>query len=507
MHFKLNSDKITSLTPKEAFILDELKKDGLLSEEEEKDYAEEITEDNLPAEENDEEQELMEELESIRDMFQQELDKAADEEDGMLIQELENHGESEEDEEDEEISPEDLCLCCEEKIRFKELGEDYPYCEDCRNAMKKYPLRKSGIFAFLISVILLCVSVYVSYPYMSDAITVLDASAGYKSGYVMSALQSYYSYFSSGRTAEGISKRAFNEIIEGYNKLGYQTNSAQLINTYYTEDELKMPWNKKYAAVIEESTVLTETYEAVTQVTEDAFSGKDFDYDEVVSELEALKAAKPLEEGKSETVEKYNEVFIEYYKFVLMSIAEKSMEEQLEQLKYIDSIGAGQEWVYLSNYCAIAAKLGDEEAVNYSFEKLLGLNKEDNTAYISKANLYRYGETPDADKIIEVCEEAKNALGATDYSYKHPLAIAYLIKGEGTLALEEMEALFSAGNYTVQNCNLYALVGLYNGNDDIYEEMKAVLGNYGYEISDLVTQYKNGKITVEEIIQDKGGDI
>ena len=491
--------------------MDELKKeDGLLPEEEEKEAVGEITEEISAAEEeSDAQEELIEELEGIRDMFQEELDKAnaeADSEEGMLIQELEGDEEYSEEEE-EEIAPEDLCECCEEKRRFKELSEDYPYCEDCRNAMKKYPMRKSGIFAFLISVVLLVASYTLSYPYMNDAVTVADASSNYKSGYVMSALQSYYSYFNGGKSGTGISMRAFDEIIEGYNKLGYQTNGAQLINTYYSEEELKKPQNKKYAETVEAATVLTETYEAVSEVTADAFEGKEYDYDKVMAELEALKEAKPLEEGKSEVTESYNEVFIEYYKYVLMSIEEKALSEQLEQLKYIDSIGAGQEWVYLSNYCAVAARLGDEEAVNYSYAKLLELNKEDSTAYLSKANLYRFIETPDADKIIEVCEEAKTNLGASDVSYKHALAIAYLIKGEGSLALEEIKALFDAGNYTVQNCNLYALCGLYNGDETIYADMKELLANYGYEISELVTQYKKDKITIEEIIKDQGGDI
>lgn len=487
--------------------MDELKKDGLLSEEE---RSEEITEEAyLPEEETDENGALMEELENIRDMFQEELDRASAEdydEDGMLIQELESD-EDYADEDEEEIAPEDLCQCCEKKIRFKEFDEDYPYCEDCRNAMKKYPIRKSGVLALLVSAILFVASIYVSYPYLNDAFAVAETSANYKSGYVMSALQDYFAYFNGGKTGEGISKRAFDEIIEGYNKLGYQTNGAQLIITYYTEDDLKKPWNKKYASVIKEATVLTETYEAVNAVTGEAFASKDIDYDKVLADLNALKEAKPIEEGKSQVTEKYNEVFIEYYKYVLMSIAEKPLTEQLEQLKYIDSIGEGQEWIYLSNYCAIAARLGNEEEVNYSFDKLTEINKEDSTAYLFKANLYRYTETPDADKIIEVCDEAKAALGANDLSYKHPLAIAYLIKGEGTLALEEIEALFNAGNYTVQNCNLYALVGLYNGDKEIYSEMKELLAGYGYEISDLVTDYKNGKITIEEIIKDQGGDI
>lgn len=488
--------------------MDELKKDGLLSEEEEKEISEDASDFFCEEAEQDE---LMEELENIRDMFQEELDRANEEadEDGILIQELEEDDEyiDEEDEEDEEIPPEELCQCCEEKRRFKELGEDYPYCEDCRNAMKKYPMRKSGIFAFLVSLVLFVASFQVSYPYMNDALTVADASANYQSGYVMTALQSYYSYFNGGKSGEGISKRAFNEIIDGYNKLGYQTNASQLISTYYSDDDLEKPWNKKYADTVNYATVLNETYEAVSAVTEDALSGKDYDYDKVMADLEALKEAKPVEEGKSEVTEKYNEAFIEYYKFVLMSMEEKPLSEQLDQLKKIDAVGEGQEWIYLANYCAIAARLGDEEAVNYSYDKLVALNKEDSTAYLSKANLYRFTETPDADKMIEVCEEAKANLGESDVSYKHIMAIAYLIKGEGSLALEEIEALFNAGNYTLQNCNLYALCGLYNGDKTIYDDMKSLLANYGYEISELVTQYKKGKITIEEIIKDQGGDI
>ena len=299
--------------------MDELKKDGLLPEEEEKEVSEEITEDfSAFSDEEAEQEELIEELENIRDMFQEELDRAIEEtdEEGLLIQELEIDEEYAEDEE-AEISPEDLCQCCEEKRRYKELDEDYPYCEDCRNAMKKYPMRKSGILAFLFAGVIFVASLVVSYPYMNDSLTIADASSNYKSGYIMSALQSYYSYFNGGKSGAGVSKRAFNEIIEGYNKLGYQTNAAQLINTYYSEDDLKRPQNKKYAEVVRESTVLTETYEAVSEVTADALEGKDYDYDKVMADLDALKEVNPLEEGKSEVTEKYSEAFIEYYKFVL----------------------------------------------------------------------------------------------------------------------------------------------------------------------------------------------
>lgn len=499
--------------PKEALILNEFEKDEILEQEDEtspekenyeKEDDEEIQEavssDGSDYEEAAEEDSLERELEEIRDMMQQELDKAYASSEDMVIQELED---IEYEEEDEEYVNVPLCECCEENPR----GEDSPYCDECRNLMKKYPLRKSGIFTVLLMIVFFGASLYLSYPYMTDALTVADASANYNSGYTMNALQSYYAYFNGGKTGDAVSKKAFNEILEGYTKTGYHTDAANLISTYYDEDALSKPWNKKYADIVDSATILTETYQAVSDVTSAVLSGGDFDYDEVMAELDALKQVNPVEEGTSQVTTKYDEIFIEYYKYIVMSVSEKSFEEQLKQLKKIDAIGEGQEWVYLSNYCAVAAKLGDEEAVNYSYDRLLELNRQDMNAYVAKANYYRFLDTPDTDKMLEILGDAAEVAYSSDTSYKHSLAVAYLLKGEGALALEEIEALFDAGTYTVQNCNLYAVCGIYTGDNEIYNEMKSLLASYGYEISDLVTEYKKGKITLEEVLKDKGGEI
>lgn len=495
-------------------ILKEFEKDELLEEE----FflpEEDLSSDDLPiAEEAAEESaeadrtgnELIEELEGIRDMFQQELDKASQGgEDELVIQELEDI--TFEEDAEEEIPEEELCECCGEKRRSEEYGEGYPYCEDCRNLMKKYPLRSGSIVTVLIMIAVFAASIYLCYPYMNDALTVADASSYYQSGYTMSALQGYYSYFNGGKTGEAISKRAFNEILDGYVKTGYQTDAASLISAYYDEDALSRPWNKKYADIVNDATVLSETYNAVSDITYDVLYGEEFDYEVIMAELDALKEVNPMEEGTSQVTAKYNEVFIEYYKYIVMSVHEESLEAQLEQLKNIDTIGEGYEWVYLSNYCGVAAKCGDEETVNSTFDRLIELNVQDTTAYIAKANYYRYLDTADAEKMLEICSEAEKVAASSDYSYKQSLAIAYILKGEGALAVEEMKALFNSGAYTVQNCNLYALCALYTGDEDTYNDMVSLLAGYGYEISDLVTQYKEGKMTIEEVLKDKGGDI
>ena len=483
--------------------MDELKKDEILEEAEETavEAVEEQPEENVEEatqEIAEEKSELEAELEEIRDMFQKELDAQTNGSDEILIQELDD----EIQEEEEDFIP---CDCCGENPRSTAHGEDYPYCDACREAMKRYPLRFSGFLTIIISILLFVGTAYLAAPTLDNWISSLEGLMLYKEGKLYSGIQSAYTGLGTGEK-DTVSMKLVKETIDAYIATGYYSDAVSLIETFFTETELKMPWNQKYNKIITDSTVLEETYYAVSDVIEPVANGQKYDYDEIMAELDALKEVNPKEEGKSSVTEKYNEVFIEYYKYVVMSVNEKSIDEQLQQLKKVEEIGEGYEWVYLSNLCGIAARAGDEETVNRAFEEAIEINKEDANMYLAKASYYRFLETPDADKILEVCAEAaENAYGG-DASYKQYEAIAYLIKGEGAVALEAIESAISSA-YTVQTCNLYALCGLYNGNTEIYEEMKTLLEDSGYEISPLVTKYKKGKITIAEILADKGGDI
>lgn len=490
----------------------EFEKDEILENEE---TTQEMTEDvseNEECEKTEDTDDLKEELEGIRDMLQEELDKAQAEEDGnspveeseLIIQELEEIPE-EATSEEEETDPAPLCQCCEENRVSGTYGEDYPYCDECREAMKKYPLRWSGIFMTVVMAAVLCASVYFGSSYLADVSTVADASAYYKSGYTMDTMQSYYTYFNGGQSGESISNRALKELIDCYIKTGYYSDAATLINTYFTETDLKMPWNKKYVEITEKSTSLTETYYAVSSVASAALNGQEFDYDEVMASLEALKESNPLQESTG-SFESYDDIFIEYYKFVVMSINGESPETQLEQLKKIDEIGEGFEWAYLANYCAVAAITGDEALTKNLFERGVAINRQDMNIYTAMASYYRYLEEPDADAILEIAKQAEEAAYSSDVSYLPVYTIAYLLKGEGATALEYIETYMNSGSYTLQGCNLYALCGVYTGDTSIYEEMIDLLAYYGYNVSDLVTQYMNKEITLTEALQDKGGD-
>ncbi len=450
---------------------------------------------------------LMKELEEIRDMFQEAIDNAAqendgdgeDEEPGELIQELEefsHHGNEEEDEEHP------LCECCGEAPTSTLYGEDYPYCDSCRELMKHYPLRISGVIAILAMIVVFGLSAYFGTGSLEDALVVLEARACAAENKMMSTVQTLYSFTSSKETD---SKKAVDLLIDGFLRAGYLSNAKETIEKYYTEDELNRASNKNYRELVDFVDNFLATREAVEEIVNGAFSGEDFDCDELIAKLD-LEKEKFIDEEKGE---KYNAPLIEYYKYELLRLSGADPEKQLEVLEGIrnaDKNGLA-EWIYVPSMGEVAARLGDNELSEECFEKMKETNSEDMKAYSTRALYYRYLETPDADAMIELCDEAAKYAYEGDTSYYPTLVVAYLIKGEGALAFDTMGQYMNTNYYTVQNCNLYALCALYCGDTETYENMKATLAQSGFEMSDLVEQYKNEKLSIDEAIADMRGDI
>ncbi len=487
--------------------MDENKRDDLVSEEAELETVEEVVsaEDKAP-EETSGENELETELEELRDMFQQELDRAtaeAENQTEQLIQELDETTEEELTEESEEFVGR-LCEICETNPCAEEYGEDYPYCDECRNIMKKYPMRASGILMTLVMIGVFVATAIAGTSYADSFMSVSEYAAYYDIGRLMTALNGYYTYVSSADPST-ISMKAVKDSIEGFVKTGYLSDAATLISSIYSEDQLKLPWNKKYAKIIDDAQSLTDSYYAITDIVTPVLNGEDVEYDEIIAEIDALYEAKD-EDGNSMEI---NTVFLEYYKYVVMSVMKKDQSELLAQLEKTASLDKDGNftWVYLSNYCAVAAKNGNLELAEKLSKQMLEISAEDTNAYVALASYYRYLDTPEPDKILEICEEAKAIAAQGDYSYMPLMAVAYILDGEGAIALETMDDYMSKSSYTVQTCNLYALCALYNGNEEIYSQMKSVLETSGYKLNEAVEQYKNGEISIEEILTDKAGEI
>ena len=116
------------------------------------------------------EDDLVKELEGIRDLLQNELDsentetvtvKAAQAvgEDGELIQELDEIVETGDDE-DGEKKEKRICECCGENECDDTMGEDYPYCAECRKLMTASPAHFGGIVMFIVMLVVAGASLF-----------------------------------------------------------------------------------------------------------------------------------------------------------------------------------------------------------------------------------------------------------------------------------------------------------------------------------------------------------
>ena len=474
--------------------------------------AERITEDSAPADIMNDPEALAKELEEIREMFQEAIDSAGQGEDsvsdtsdeadesGELIQELVEITDEDEDYFDEEDLP--VCECCGENPVNASYGEDYPYCSECRELMKHYPIRTGSILTVIAMIIVFGLTIFFGMSSFEDALVILDVRTNMAGNNMTSAVQTLYAYTSSEETK---STKADELLVECFIRTGYINDAKSAIEKCFTKEELEKSGNKKFKQIVDFVNSFVATREAIQPIVADAFAGKKFDYKKVSAELDSKKG-QFIDEEKGIM---YSSVLLDYYNYELLRLSDGDLESQLTVLQKIekaDELGLAK-WIYESSICEVAGKLGDKALAEKYFKKVKNNNAEDLKAYTSFAQYYRFLETPDADAMIALCEEAAENAYNNDTSYYPTLVIAYLIKGEGAIAFDTMSKYMNSNYYTVTDCNLYALCALYCGNTDTYNNMESTLKSYGYEISDLVKKYKNDKLTIEQVIADMRGDI
>lgn len=485
--------------------MDELEKNDFLPEEEA--VKVEAAETAVEGEEAKEEdvssgEKLKEELEDLRDLFQSELDKALSGEDEMdiLIQDLDEEDiEAEENEEfEEEVR---LCEYCGEKAADTSYGEDYPYCADCRKLMKSNPLNAIGVLVLLVVLLVTGYSFGNMAKNIDTYITLLDADTAFSSRKLTDAANYYQSYISTA-TKDNVSLKAARNAAYTMADLGYYSDAKTIIDKYFSAESLEKKENKKLAEINAEHDVLMKTSDLINENFGEALNGGKFDYKE-----EIKKADKLIKEYKENP--EYNYTFLEYGKYLIMLIDGQKDDVLIKQLKKIEEIDGGKHpWIYLTYLLNTYGNLGDTENAKAVFEKCLQINTQETALYNYYANAYRFCEKPDADKIIEIADEAaKNSSSSASPVYNRSYVVAYLLKGENALALEKMTSYLSSCQPTVSDFNLYALCAIANDNDETYEEAESTLENYGYELSETVKKCKKGKITVKEALTDKEGQI
>lgn len=471
-----------------------------------------------------EQEKLISELEELRSLVEktlkEEAEKAEEERDIVCEDVIIQESDYTEEPEREQVP---VCSCCDKELSGREINSGRGYCNECYRKMKRRPIKMKGFLTVILMTVVFLGSAYTSMDSIMDSEN--TESVGYKyffEGYIdhrehrlISSMANYNQYLAEKQIANNVSETAVRQLIDTYCSLGEYTYAVQIIEKYYSDFELSMPWNHKYRDVIEKNDLYYNVYAEIQGILEANYNEeKGLDYEKIVSGIYALK-------------DKYSgdaEYIIDIYAVRYSAYTESDTDTVYKKLIEIDKEYAGKESVHIPLLCHYAALNGDKTVVDECYERMMEINCQDMSIYVAYFNYYRYLETPDAEKMLEICRKMSELSGELanygyyNCDYLYCLAITYMVKGDaGESSFRMMQELYDTinyygdyyeGNKAIRSIfNLYALTALYTGNTQAYEWAKGELEYLGYEMSDVVEKYKNGEMTLAQVIADKGGDI
>lgn len=472
-----------------------------------------------------EDEQLKKELEELARVFQEELDKAKEEElsaqskaDGAeespagaeLIQDLEDVQAVSREEDDEEIPEEELCECCGENRKGTKKNPDSPYCYECEKALRHYPFELINIIVPLIAIVF---SLYCCYVFSNNIgiYTAAEEADKYVGENRLYTASSAYDIAIEKMKDEGVNgelvyKRAFDCAYKSGEFL-----SKDLDEDVFKKWELKLPHLKSVYKTKLEALEMQNTQSAITDIfykydTEDV---KDLPYDKIIEEIEALIDAPakemPVYDGETGEeisttspynikVQNYNKPMILYYEFYIAVVCEKDIETQISFLEKIRDEYPEMTWIY-------GSVLGDlynkaNRSVSDLCRQIRAVNADDSSADVIEATSLRI--KGDYDKSIEICNKFIDKEDTYAYEFLRQKSICYLLKGELDAAYKAAEEAYEQSAIPL-TANLLLICSAATDNTDTYNEVAELFKQSDMDISKEILDYKDGKTSLEQI--------
>lgn len=461
---------------------------------------------------------LNEELEKIAQTFREELLKAQSEQtENDESEEVSSYEETETQAEfqEEEIPEEELCVRCGENPRDKEYGENYEYCEECREKMRRNPIGFSNI---LIAV-LMCVMAVLS------VVTFSEDFEGYYYAYkaktfnndkMLSSAVSFYdnaiNYFESKKiTPKNLylesAEIIFKTMPQGTASMGEVSDRISKALSGYSS---KLPIYKNSVSLRNESLTLYGTMEKFYAIMNDTkYLNYSIDnvemYNSVMADVEAMigteLSIKSIDGETTETVI-INEGMVRFCQYMFAYTSEK-YDEANKYLEKVYELEPDYLWLYAYELGVIHIKNGELEKAEEIAEKILENNREEADGYCIYSTVARM--TGDTEKAIEWADKGLE-LCSQDAELLRIKAMAYVVAGDVETAKTVIDEAF---NYNAYGLLYYTAIVIENelGNKETVDEMIITLDSGGLSLSDKMYDYFGGKITAEQMFTEGTGDV
>ncbi len=481
--------------------------------------------------EADQAQDLHDELEDLAKVFQEELDRAKEEaravaESEPTVPEIEL---PETDSippilikspaADEPIPEEELCECCGEKRRGTAENPDSPYCSECDAGLRHYPFDFLNIFFAVVAICLVFYGGYVFADHTATFVAVQKADSLRADKQMYSALDAYATaantMVNNHINGELVYKR---EILLAH-KLGYVSSLSEPAANVRSW-ELSLPHFRSLKYALDDSAAFLTTWKQLDALMEPYLymDSSKIPYEEVMAKLDAMKSAQVVTEPTTEAqaegettavnaytpdVKTYSVAAINFYKYRMAMLCEKDLETQIAILEEIQKETPDYVWLYAPLLGELYAKTGrDVEPICRLIE---AENSEDNAPSLFRVIAMRVqGKYNEAFSLCE--ERIANADDLTDEFYRQE-ALIYLAQGKYNDAYTTINNAYQNASPSVQFCETLALAAAAAGQETAYKDVKTLLEDSGYTLSAEVTGYKDGTVTLDQILLEGDFDI
>ena len=418
------------------------------------------------------------------------------------------------------------CECCGERPRGTKKNPDSVFCEECEAILEKYPYDWKGLVSVVVILAVLILGV-INFAIDTPAFSYMkNGDNNLKENKLYSAVSDY-------DMAEDCIEE---ELRENYKELqakkvvaAYKAMNMDVVTdgmSYFNDSTLNLLAFRDVKNINHEMGIMQGTMTIIQKYIADFDADE---YDKIIAALDSLSGKKIYEKNGSfydeaeytpnGTEKTYiaDEGWLNIYKYAAAQSSEKDeavmieyLEKALGHTEYVDRV-----WTPILASAYIGTGQYDKaEALVKSIKEMNAEGTDDN---LIMSMIYRYRDK-NYQRAVDTCVDGLNNLAALEDGYDLVAQIGY------TLSMQKTLNLIMLGKYTdayesAEECCTYqmdsletvnsqsrdilAILALATKNTEAYEELEKEIkdsGEYGIPFSQDVTDYKEGKITLEEIV-------
>lgn len=479
------------------------------------------------------------EMEELARIFKEELDKAvqesqeASEFDDLDSIEVEGYDPKAVSLDDGRKSDEtELCECCGERPKGTKKNPNSPFCEECEAVMERYPYDRKAILGIMVTVAVAFASLVcfvINTPIFSPLMQGDKALADGKLYTAMLKYQKADENTPDEKVGEFLGVHA-KRIIAEYKllQMDYALGDA---NEYFTESALKLPVFANIRKIKDEMSVMQASASAIQNHLNKYDNITDDNYDEIIAMLDSLTGKKIYEKNGdvydetdteytpdgSEKVYIYDEGWLNIYKYSAAQYLEKDDETII---KYLEEAGKHSEYlkIFVNTFLATTCVgTGNYEKAEALAKDIREYNCEGADYYLVTSMLCRYRDK-DYQKGAEVCIDGLNMLAdlpngsdlipQAGHTLSMQKTLCYIMAKDYNKAFESAKECYSYQSeiysLTIQARDIYAILALATNNEETFKALEDEIAEYTGEavgFTNDVTDYKEGKVTLEELAE------